>query len=127
MDWSQYISFSHVDGMDEDRLSEVSDDGKGVEDMIDLIDHSIPTRRFYNDRIRSARRFVDTNAPRLLPVLNLILENGKDREESIWKLTKTANDGRALRKPTTARSKRFCGSLAAQRQIGDVRGRIEKS
>ena len=111
--WEDYVSFSNFESDDTDPLQ--SDNGAGVERMVDAIDNG---GDYYRRRERAARDFVRLHAPRLLPVLNLILKNGKNRKESIWSMLKKPRRGKQLRKPITKREKRFLGSSDAVRLNG---------
>lgn len=81
-------SFVHLD-FDEAETREkspkwLSDKGEGVEAIVRAVDGE-PTRE---ERISSARKRLVESAPRLVEVFDLIMENGKNREESIWQLAK---------------------------------------
>ena len=107
--WENYIS------LDDMRINEskdvlMSDNGEGVERMLDEIDG---VGNLYERRANAAREFIRRNAPRLLPVLNLIIKNGSNRKESIWSMLKKPRRGHRLRMPTTKRGKRFLGSSDA--------------
>lgn len=112
--WEDYFTLDD-ERMDDDKDELYSDHGASVERMIDAIDMG---GDYYRRRIKAARKFVTRNAPRLLPVLNLILKNGKNRKESIWSMLKKPRHGHKLRKPITKRSKRFCGSSDAKKPNG---------
>ena len=71
-----------------------SDKGKGVERMVTMLDYDVTAE----ERLQSAledklfiaeMRLVDANQKYLIPVLLLIVENGKDREKSIEKVSRS--------------------------------------
>ena len=71
-----------------------SDKGKGVERMVTMLDYDVTAE----ERLQSAledklfiaeMRLVDANRRYLIPVLLLIVENGKDREKSIEKVSRS--------------------------------------
>ena len=111
--WDEYVSLSHDES---GKLEALSDKGQAVQRMLAAIDG---TANHYQRRANAARKFVRRNAPRLLPVLSLILKHGKNRKEAICELMKIRRSGDALRKPTGKRSKRFCGSSDATKRTGD--------
>ena len=117
--WEDYLSLDYTEfGEEDDDASEPawrSDNGEGVERMLDAIDN---TENYYERRAKAAREFVRRNAPRLLPVLNLILKNGSNRKESIWSMLKKRRRGNALRRPISKRGKRFLGSSVVAKSKG---------
>ena len=71
-----------------------SDKGKGVERMVTMLDYDVTAE----ERLKSAledklfiaeMRLVDANRRYLIPVLLLIVENGKDREKSLEKVSRS--------------------------------------
>ena len=69
-----------------------SDKGLGVERMVSTLDYDVTAE----ERLQSAladklfiaeMRLVDANRKYLIPVLLLIVENGKDREKSLGKVS----------------------------------------
>ena len=65
----------------------LSDGGKGVEDIIAACDacYDLSVWEFRKDLAREKVKRTDR---RLLPVLDLVLENRENRKESIWQLMK---------------------------------------
>jgi len=65
----------------------LSDGGKGVEDIVAACDacHDLSVWEFRKDLAREKVKRTDR---RLLPVLDLVLENRENRKESIWQLMK---------------------------------------
>ena len=64
-----------------------SDGGKGAEDIIAACDACYELS-YYACLKELARKRVERIDSRLLPVLELVFENGKNRKESIWQLMK---------------------------------------
>ena len=85
-------SFVHIDygseNSREDSPSWLSDNGKGVEDIVAACDGETGETR-YGRLLRKARDHVRNKAPHLLEELNLIIKNGSNREESIWEMMKS--------------------------------------
>lgn len=86
-------------------LAEMSDGGAGAEAMYAEIDRRCfgvedGTGSFYNRRIKAVRERIRYRDKSLLEVFDLIVKNGKDREESIWEMAKSAS---GTRKPGTPR------------------------
>ena len=118
--WDEYISTSR----NPEKLAALSDNGQSVNRMLNEIDG---LENFYQRREKAAREFVRYNAPRLMPVLDLILKNGKNRKESIFQLMKILRNGTALKKHIEKRSRRFQGSSAVPRQCGSFGRKKKKS
>jgi len=62
-----------------------SDGGGGVDAIIDHCDGTTP-ETLYARRLKNARQRLRRNAPELLEVFNLVVKNGKNKEESIWEM-----------------------------------------
>ena len=88
-------SFVSLDAMEGGRVhsrtgiqeSWLSDCGKGAEDIIAACDACYELS-YYACLKELARKRVERIDSRLLPVLELVFENGKNRKESIWQLMK---------------------------------------
>ena len=83
----------HIDNVDfseaerrENSPAWISDKGKGEENMIGRLDGEMPDETYYTRCIRTARQRLRRNARHLVCVFNLIVKNGKDRDESIGEL-----------------------------------------
>ena len=77
-------------------IFEMSDGGKGAAGIYDGVDRSCfgandCSSSQYTRMAQRARRLVRTRAPHLLPTLNAILRNGRNRQESIFELAKNTN------------------------------------
>ena len=72
----------------EDSPTWLSDRGAGVDSVIAHLDGE-DGESSRNKLLRKARDHVRNTAPRLLEVFNLIIKNGRNREESIWALMKS--------------------------------------
>lgn len=70
-----------------------SDNGAFVERMLNAIDGTMRTASFYNRRIALAYEYCEKEAPWALPVLKLIIKNGKNRKESICEMVKIRASG----------------------------------
>ena len=83
----RHIDHCHFEAMEESP-SWLSDNGAGVETIIDAVDSKTRKTR-YGRLLRKARDHVRNKAPHLLEELNLIIKNGSNREESIWEMMKS--------------------------------------
>ena len=87
-------SMLHIDleesEMRDDSPSWLSDRGAGAEAVYAHADGETP-ETIYNRRIRLARKRVWQHLPESLEVFNLIIQNGDNKEESIWALLKNSS------------------------------------
>ena len=76
----------HVDFDAAETLTEsplwISDGGAGVEAIIDACDGETPKQR----KLKLARERLRYYHPEWLEVFNLVVKNGKNKEESIWEM-----------------------------------------
>ena len=70
----------------EDSPSWISDNGKGVEQIVAACDGETPETR-HQRILRNARDRLRRAHPELVEVFDLVMENGENRKESIWALT----------------------------------------
>ena len=86
-----HIDFAKAEGC-ENSPSWLSDDGVGVERVINKLDRKYNAKRerlieeTKAKRIKIARRRLVRNLPGLLDVFNLVIKNGTNRKESIWEM-----------------------------------------
>ena len=72
----------------EDSPSWISDNGKGVEQIVTACDGETPETR-HQRILRNARDRLRRAHPELVEVFDLVMKNGANRKESIWALTQT--------------------------------------
>ena len=81
--WCEYISLDGAASAIQQRI--VSDGGLGAQRIVSACDRSAREER-RRRRVRVAIDFVLKAAPELAPTLEMILKNGKDKEESICQM-----------------------------------------
>ena len=86
--WSKHAAFDskyESETRADNEPAWVSDNWRGVEESITILDAAEDVN-WYNRRLKAAYQFVRRRKKHLLPVLKLVVKNGKNRKESICQL-----------------------------------------